>query len=266
MLAVIPFCSRDIHLAVQLLDFVDELGGTRKHPCLLVADNKLTDEEIAPVKKAAKLAFKSIGMIRTPYSLKLSKTGDSPWPVGPNWAFYTTAMYIGMTTIQPFLWLEPDCCPLVPDWLDQIEKEYMHQGKPFLGPVIETQNRSFPVQYMNGTAVYPANAIRYFHGPFVDFLKGTGNAFDVACSKATVPNCHFSALIQHGYCDSKGINHWGTHPNTPLVFKEAREEGDGDNVITPKSIHDGAVLFHPCKNSSLIDLLRKRREQGKVAA
>lgn len=233
---------------------------------MLVADAKLTDADVARIRKLAKVCFKSVSFIKTPYTIKLSKTGDSPWPVGPNWMFYCTAFYMGMTSKDGWLWLEPDCVPLCPGWLEKIEAEYQTCQKPFLGPVIETQNKSFKPQYLNGTSVYPANALKYFHAPMVDFLKGAGNAFDVAASGQTVPNSYFSSLIQHGYTDQRGINHWGTHPNQPLVFKEVREEGDGANVVTPEVISDKAVLFHPCKNSSLIDLLRKRREQVKVAA
>lgn len=266
MIAVIPFCSKDLDQAKRLMDWVDDLGGCRKHTCLLSADATLTDSDVAPLRKAANLAFKSVQFVRTPYAIKLSQTGDSPWPVGPNWAFYTTAIYVGMTSKEPFMWLEPDCVPLCEGWLDKIEAEYLSSQKPFLGPVIETQNKSFKPQYLNGTSVYPANAIRYFHGPMVDFLKGAGHAFDVAGSPQTVPNCHFSGLIQHGYTDEKGINHWGTYPNPPLEFKEAKEAGDGEHIITPAAIHPGTVLFHPCKNSSLIDLLRKRQEKETVAA
>lgn len=266
MIVVIPFCGKDLEQAVTLLDWLDDLGGCRKYACLLVADSKLTDSDTAPIRKAAKLCFKSVQFIRTPYAIKLSKTGDSPWPVGANWAFYCTAFYVGMTAKEPYLWCEPDCVPLRKGWLEKIEDEYIVSSKPFLGPVIETQNKSFKPQYLNGTAVYPANALKYFHGPMVDFLKGAGNAFDIAGSPQTVPNCYFTGLIQHGYTDKQGINHWGTHPNQPLIFKDAREEGDGDNVVTLDVIHKEAVLFHPCKNSSLIELLRKTREKVTVPA
>lgn len=266
MTVVIPFCAKDLSLTADLLDWIDDLGGCRKYPCVLVADCKLDAAEVAPVRKSAKLVFKSVTVVSTPYNIKLSKTGDTPWPVGPNWMFYCAAMYLGMTGAEPWLWLEPDCVPLCPGWLEKIETEYLLKQKPFLGPVIETQNKSFKPQYLNGTSVYPGNALRYFHGPLVDFLKGAGNAFDVAGSGQTVPNAHFTALIQHGYTDSRGINHWGTHPNVPLVFKEHREPHDDENVVTPQVIQPEAVLFHPCKNGSLIDLLRKPKERVKVAA
>lgn len=266
MIVVIPFCAKDLSLVSTLLEWIDDLGGCRKHACLLVADSKLTDSEVAPIRKTAKLVFKTVNFVRTPYSIKLSKTGDSPWPVGPNWMFYCSAMYLGMSAKEQWLWLEPDCVPLRSGWLEKIETEYQVKQKPFLGPVIETQNKSFKPQYLNGTSVYPANALKYFHVPMVDFLKGAGNAFDVAGSGQTVPNCHFTSLIQHGYTDSAGINHWGTYPNQPLVFKEFKSAADGENVVTPDIIRPGAVLFHPCKNGSLIELLRKSKEQVKVAA
>lgn len=266
MKVVIPFHAVDIEAAKRLLLWIDELGGAKKFECVLAADAKQTDSDVAEIFKLAKHSFKKVTLIRTPYSIKLSRTGDSPWPVGPNWCYYTAACYMAMTQKDSFLWLESDCVPLSEGWLDKIESEYRIHQKPFMGPVIETQNKSFIPHYLNGTAVYPANALKYFHGPMVDFLKGAGNAFDLAGSSQTVPNAHFSALIQHGYTDDKGINHWGTHPNAPLVFKTARADGDGENVVTPAVIHREAVLFHPCKNGSLIELLRKSREQVKVAA
>lgn len=266
MIVTIPFCSRDLNLAVSLLEWIDDLGGCRKYACLLVADAKLTDAEVAPIRKIAKACFKTVNFIKTPYAIKLRQTNDSPWPVGPNMAFYMTALYLAMTSKEPWLWCEPDVVPLCPGWLEKIEAEYQSSQKPFLGPVIETQNKSFKPQYLNGTAVYPANAAKYFHDPMVQFFNGKGNAFDISCSPATVPNCHFSGLIQHGYTDKKGINHWGTHPNQPLEFKAMVEPDDGENVVTPEVIHEQAVLFHPCKNGSLIELLRKSREKVTVAA
>ena len=231
-----------------------------------MSDGKITEQDNAQIRKLAKLTFKTVSAIKEPYAIKLSKTGDSPWPVGANWGFYTCALYISMTTTSPFLWLEPDTCPLKSGWLDEIEAEYLTCQKPFLGPVITTQNKSFVPRYLNGTSVYPANALKYFHSSMVDFLKGAGNAFDIAASSNTVPNAHFTNLIQHGYTDDMGINRWGTHPNPPLVFKSVKEAGDPDHVVTPKVIRPETVLFHPCKNGSLIELLRKQREQVKVAA
>lgn len=266
MIVAIPYCHKDISQAELLLEFVDELGGCRKHSCLLVSESKLTDADSAKLRKLAKLCFKSVTSIRTPYDIKLSKTGDTPWPVGPNWMFYCTALHIGMTAKEPFIFLEPDCTPMCEGWLDKIEAEYLTCQKPFLGPVITTQNKSFVPRYLNGTSVYPANALKYFHSSMVDFLKGAGNAFDVAASSNTVPNAHFTKLIQHGYTDDIGINRWGTHPNPPLVFKSVKEAGDPDHVVTPKVIRPETVLFHPCKNGSLIELLRKQRERVKVAA
>lgn len=265
---VIPYCERDMAQAKDLLLWIQELSGVKKlpNPCLLVADNKILPTDAAEVLRVAKAAFKSVKQVRLPYNIKLRQNGSSGWPLGANWMFYCTCIYIAMTETEPWLWLEPDCLPLKPGWLEKIEAEYAIAQKPFLGPVIETQNKSFRPQYLNGTSVYPANALRYFHDPLKDFLNGGGNAFDVAGSSQTVPNAHFSALIQHGYTDDKGINHWGTHPNEPLVFKTGRADGDGENVVTTAVIHRETVLFHPCKNGSLIELLRKRREQVKVAA
>lgn len=263
---VIPFHAGDVELVENQLAWIDELGGARKFECVLVADAKQTDDDVAKIVKLAKLCFKKHVLVRTPYRIKLSQTGDSPWPVGANWAFYSAAFYMGMTSKDGWLWCEGDCCPLKEGWLEEIDHEYQSKGKPFLGPVIITQNKSFRPQYMNGTAVYPNNALKYFHAAMVDFLKGAGHAFDISGSAQTVPNAHFTKLIQHGYTDDKGINHWGTHPNVPLEFREVRQEDDPENVLTPASISPEAVLFHPCKNGSLIELLRKRMEKGMVAA
>jgi len=72
-------------------------------------------------------------------------------------------------------------------------------------------------------------------------------AFDASFSDYVVPRGANSKLFQHVYGDGK---------DAPS-FKDVKGPNDGPNVGTIESISKEAVLFHRCKDGSLIEQLRK---------
>lgn len=259
---VIPFWKGDADLAVQLLEWVSDLGGCKKYDCVLITDPKTSSnsnpepEKVSEIQRLAKKNFKTVQQIWTPYRRRRID-GSSDWPVNANWAFFCTAMFFAMSKSNAFLWLEPDCVPIKEGWLDAIEEEYSKCGKPMLGPVLQTNMPSANPTYMNGTSVFNASCLRYFDSAMVDFLNGAGHAFDVAAAAQVIPHAHPTRLIQH---------FWGSDRTTAPIFKAEKTDKDPWNVFTLGHLFPEAVLYHRVKDSSLIDLLREKRNERTLVA
>lgn len=117
LLIVIPFCTRDLNLARNLLAWIEELGKLPENDCLLVVDTKVSAEQAKPIESAAISIFKSVSTVRTPFSLP-----DEKWPIGPNWMWENAAKWVEAQHPTPWLWLEPDAVPLRDGWVKELEQ------------------------------------------------------------------------------------------------------------------------------------------------
>jgi len=251
LLCVIPFCPDDADAALDLVRWVGELGGSKEHDCVLMAAVQVADEVIGPIVEAALLAFRDVVVQKTPYMLRNEK-----WPIGPNWMFQVTLLAL-RDDPRPFFWLEPDCFPLKPGWLDAIEEEYRTSGKPFMGRIQAQQGRSdsphWCPEHLTGCAVYPPGAdnllLEYTSrsAPWDPMLPW---AWDVACHEVAVPNTHDTNLQYHA---------WGRE-GLPPTYVEAVTDQSPRHVIAMSAIPESAVLGHRCKDGSAIACLRKRLE------
>lgn len=129
----------------------------------------------------------------------------------------------------PWLFLEPDCCPLRAGWLDAIAAEYKAAGKPFTGARVEVAD--VPL-HMSGNAVYPVDM--FAHAGLA--LIANDIAWDVAAASQIVPQAHFTKLIEHAW----------KHPTFESWEQVERE------------VSKEAVVYHASKDGSLIRLLRER--------
>lgn len=232
LLCVIPFCKHDYNLAKKLIEWIVELGGVSKHQCLLVVDCKVTFQQMEAMKALAERAFAGVEAITTPYSLP-----NESWPAGPNWMFETALRHIKQHYAAPFFWCEPDCVPLKPTWLDELESEYHACGTLFMGSIVHSSGQpNVPGDHLTGVAVYPHNAHDYLQGIY----QGK-EAFDMAMAPIVVPHTHHTNLHYH---------FWG-QMKLPPTFK-----GNERNTLQMQKIPAEAVTYHRCKDGSLIDLLR----------
>jgi hypothetical protein len=228
LLCVIPVCEKDVNQALDLLRWVEELGGCPTNPLLLVLDCKVAEPLVEALKLVAKYGFSEVHVIRTPHSLP-----DEKWPIGPTWMFETAVKHIHSVWKRPFWWNEPDCIPLEPGWLTTLQDEYYECGRQFLGCIVEAQGGQQPApRHLTGNAVYPPNAIDYVRHTF-----RTGLAWDIASHQQVVPHAKHTTLFQHD---------WGDFDRPPTFSDLTR-------------LRPGAVVFHRCKDGSLIRLLRQRR-------
>jgi hypothetical protein len=126
--------------------------------------------------------------------------GITGWPQGPNACFKQINWFYHHGKLKgPFFWLEPDCIPVVPDWLDLISDEYKRGGKPFMGAIVEPDSHLGRIgrvpRHMTGNAVYPEKA--YELAPRI--MEATHTCWDVLAASQILPQCHPTTLIQHDW-------------------------------------------------------------------
>lgn len=231
-LVVIPACNKDAMLAIKNIKWIARLGGCPEHECLLSLPTDMVQRYTDPLIRAAQLAFKHVSIFRYKCSSIMS------WPEGANIAFRRTAQHLqGGNT--PWLWLEPDAVPLKPGWAETLQAEYEKCGKLFMGSVVPGMGHA------NGTAIYPADTVNLIPNALSENLPKQ-IAWDSAMKEEMIDLCHdASHLMAHCW----GIVDGKPHP----ILGEAAVFQTHEQV---KSwISNTAVLFHRCKDGSLIDRL-----------
>ncbi len=231
MQVVLPFHSGDSQLLSDQLTWINRLGFLWNHHALLIADGAVPYNTCMEIMGKARSAFASVRIQNIPHT--------PGWIVGSNMLFLRA---LESCAGKPFLWCEPDVVPLRPGWLDLIAQEYeKHPGK-FLGSVVSHTTPNLPSPYLEGCAVYPANAHEIMRESFKPQISWT-----LACTAGVMPHAVNSPLFQHL---------WG-EPNLSPTFVE---EGAAKprNGFYLRQITPGAALFHRCKDPSLINLLRKK--------
>lgn len=237
MLVVIPFCPADAEGAIELLNWIIQLGGCPAHQCLLVADCALGWGLCLDAVKLSNTAFRSAELI----------TNEGPvndWIKGANSLFSAAARHIYQKNQSPFLWCEPDNIPLKPGWVDDIEVAYRQGGQPFMGAVIRHDSAGLPNPYLEGNAVYPGDAWQRMQGLFRDDV-----AWNLACTSCILPNAFNSPLFHH---------FWGPAKGGAPTFWDFKSPDSPVNVFTLGNISPGAVMFHRSKDGTLIRLLRRK--------
>jgi len=234
MLVIIAFCAKDKPIAERLASWIAELGGVKKHDCLL----------------AVHIDTKSTGVIETlqgcfgrvaEFSVDDTET---IYPFIANMMWKRSAQHVAdMNESMPWLWLEPDAVPIVPEWLDRIEEEYKTCGKPFMLDQVITPNSV----HNSGVGVYPAKVRDYT----MNLWNLANIPWDVFFKEDFTPKTHHTELIH-----DKFYKVWDDPTSGAPVFPDA----ESLSIIESK-----AVLFHRNKDGSLIQRLREARG-GVVAA
>jgi len=247
LLTVIPYCSKDLSLAKKLLGWMSELQPRYlKHSCLLVADHEVPQDDKLAMQNLAKPMFEHTEtmIVRVPAPKQI-------WPDGPNIMFASAARQVQESFRLPWLWLEPDAVPILAGWLDAIARAYAVCPKRFMGSFIPADNQpDMPPVHLSGCAVYPPNA----WGGLEPIMKAATKAFDIALAGYLIPRASNCVLMQH---------YWG-QVGLPPTFSTAPTPLDPKNVLTLDFLKPNSVLFHRCKDGTLIDLLRERANSHPV--
>lgn len=239
---ILPFTAADHQLALNLLDWIEHLDGQLPNPCVLIPDCKLSKGHIAAVEAKAKAVFASVTVVPTPTALK-----DEKWPAGPNWMFETALTHWrGTKNTTPFLWLEPDCVPMKKGWLGMLGDTYQSvcKRRPYVGQVVLPGLPKLPTEMLSGVAIYPHDAWKLMLNPMSQ--KRLTEAFDVSTALHVVPHAMHTRLIWN-FHGEKGL---------PPTFVKTIEKNHPKNALPLSAIPPQTVLFHRCKDGSLINLLR----------
>lgn len=271
MLLVLNFCHSDRDLALKLLQWCGELQCGAKHDLLLHFSQqvKRTDQHLE-LEELAKKHFLSVSTATPPTE------DERGWPHSPNHGWMSALQIVRERIMKPWLWLEPDATPLTRECFDAIEAEYVRVNpppavvktdvKPMFGakqkaeppppktfPFMGAEITS-PAHRMSGVAVYPPQVVSFLHKRLLSDLVAVRSrfgaemgpreeAFDSYFAAEILPYCHFTPLIQNVHLTSRDPDIAPTFPTMESL-----------SLLDPR-----AVLFHRCKDGSLIDRLRERR-------
>ena len=235
LIAALPYCSKDIDLAKNLLKWIHDLGGCPGHSCLLFPDSTVPKEEQKAMKELAMPSFGYAGTI--PLTIP-------PRGFAPNHMFMLAMQQIMFSYKLAVLWLEPDCVPTQSGWMSRLSEEYVGSPKRLLGPLIESTQPGLPAVYLAGVAIYPPDVFPLYDA-FAS-IKSANVAWDMEAASAAVPRAKNSQFIQH---------FWGERDLPPTFVKEV-SAGQPANALPLSFIKPETVLFHRCKDSSLINLLK----------
>lgn len=230
---VLAYHQGDHEQAKKLLCWIAAIGGCHHNPCLLVADFGV---DPAVATKMKELASSSFASVSTAFNMK----PVPGWIPGSN-SLFMSAMGWCYDHKVPWLWLEPDTVPLVSNWQAMVEEEYYRGGRPFMAQIYAGEGPNKGKTFTSGIGVYPAHALNVLGPPVT---RNPNTAFDVTASGVIVRQTHNSQTIHH---------FWG-ESNLPPTFVPAANP-ERRNALTLDFIRPGAVLFHRCKDGSLIDLL-----------
>ncbi len=233
MILVIAFCQKDKATTVRLANWIAELGGTSRHDLLLAFHEDTTPD---PIHEILKPHFNHVG------GFKISDS-ETTYPAIANIMWHECVKTVADQFNVPWFWMEPDAVPLVPEWLDKIEDEYLAAKKPFMLDKVITPTRS----HNSGVGVYPGRVRDYT----IRLWELSNIPWDVFLAEEFTPFTHHTALIH-----DKFYRVWEDPNSGPPIFPDAASL----SIIEP-----GAVLFHRNKDGSLMDRLRESRG-GVIAA
>lgn len=237
MILVFPFHPGDIRQAEAWMRWTLELGAGRNHSIILMPAKQVAD--FAVIRQLSEQAFQKVDVLP-------DAEGITGHPEGPNSMMRQSVWHMQTANLGPWTNCEPDCILLASDSIDVWEREYRAYGKPFMGELRPAHDVT--PDYLTGNMVLPKDALLL--APMLArrglSKDGVELAFDIVAARETLPQAHLTKLLQQVPKPRDGEGH--SFP-------------DQDSL---KIIRDGAVMFHPCKDFSLIERLRERRSGTKI--
>lgn len=232
MLVVLPFYSGDHDRMVKLLEWLAlmDSDSLKHHEALLWCPYG------TQVKEMHELSLKSFGVSSW---AGYGEIGGA-YPMPQNNAWQQAARYLATIQKGPWLWMESDAVPTKPGWLDIIENAHKIGGKPFSGHVVT--NKHMTDSHMTGVGIYP-NSV---YGHIENGLMARSKPFDVVSGlmDGVLSKVHrINDLIQH--------------------IPEQDHHFDSRDCVD-SILHPETVLFHKCKDGSLIDVLSGNKRSGGI--
>jgi hypothetical protein len=235
MVCALGVSIKDFDLAAKWLQFLAALGPMASDvPTVVVG-----------ARGIAGAKWDALQAIATRYSISVSfklleDEDESGYPKSASHLFLRTMEHCEKAfPMSAVLWCEPDTVPMTGSWREAIRGEYLRCGKPFMG-VIQTGHG---FDHLAGVAVYPADwrvkaplLANVLNAPDIFWGPGLGQAFDTYATPETLPQTAPATSIQQIW-----------RPTLPITEDFLKRE-----------IPVTTVLFHQCKDGSLIDVLCRR--------
>lgn len=232
LLIALGCCADDSPTAERLLDWVYYLNGKqpRGHILLTYAHDVHAEMKLK-LRICAELAFESVSEF-TATSRMLPAPNLKPIELKTKVEFVNnlwnqTAKYVAGHFRFPWLWMEPDCVPTVPNWIELLAEAYAKQPRKFMGRKMKRKVGDNEQLFLSRVAIYPTSAfaeLSGFHGtPPFEWVSGP---------------------------------HVMPRATTSKLFQETRYEGDFSTLDV------GAALLHSDKTGKLIEQLRERNVQA----
>jgi len=185
ILILIPFSANDAVLLERNLDHIYRMNGRKSvGHALLVANQDVHPEMRSKVKITAELAFETVSETT---AAALEKEYANHKVRQMNNLFRHGAKYVQENYRCGFLWLEPDCVPVKPEWIAALSEAYRNQPKKHFGVV--TKNSSGR-QIMARWGIYANTS----HSE-LDKLCQTEAPFASAIADKIVPGAGHTTLI-----------------------------------------------------------------------
>jgi hypothetical protein len=247
MILVYAYTKKEAWLVQKSLRWMKELGGCKGHQCVLMVSSDVRGEE---EYKLAQEVFDKVGAEKVPDIDLKDVLKEKHFFALANSMWQHAANYANTKFKGPWFYMEADCIPIKPMWLDQIEAAYKTCGKPFL----ITSGGIPPHHNLCGNAVYPAkvhSALVYTqpHLPPMEAMAAITTVTEPwdAFIRDNKVGTAFTDLIHHDYGNKPG-----EFEGQPLRFTS--------RTGMQKIMDSKAVVVHRCKDGSCIDVLSTRPE------
>lgn len=155
LLVALPIWADNCAQAEQLLDYIFQLSARRASGHVLLAlGTDVHGEMRERLKISAGLAFAGV------HEIEIRPLADKSLP---KWSHIRSVFQQVATEIEsnfkwPFLWMEPDCVPVRRHWLQDIERAYDLQPRPYFGTRMRVDNAASPDKstfFMARVGIYP---------------------------------------------------------------------------------------------------------------
>lgn len=205
MITVIPFHSEDAARAERLLDLIYwQSGKAQSGTCLLVHSPDVHQELQIKVRLTAEMCFSSVDMMRAELPTGLPRVGSI------NFMFKSASQYVRDCYKEPWLWLEPDCVPMVRNWQVILSEAYDAQPRRYMGRFMQGK----AVRFMSRVGVYPTSAS-------TDLAPWLDGETPFERSASILPRCHNTAMFHVAKYD----------PNIPIPETAVIVNGDRTGAL-----------------------------------
>ena len=246
---VFSYHGGDAELAMESAKAIAAQGMNMRHKATICATNGTP--LISQITKKLEEVFPSVNRI-------IAQEGFDGWPLGPNQLFADSSNYC-FGQDDPWMFWEPDCVPMVNNWVDLLDKEFAKDRTKIMGCLLEgglAPSGKTVHRLIVGSAVYPA---KFLYGCTVAAnlfnynlryreAGSTPEPWDVRCRWEFLKYGRNTDLIKTYWKSCQYRTEGGA-----IVFSAENKDAEDVQCVTcpDKTVFPKAVVVHGCKDGSL---------------